>query len=415
MRKYILGRGYILNGLWPLQSFYFFIVHNFTSLNTGQKFIFFGPLILGLLLVQLYKEESHDRLGLLWPFLGVLLNFGHLPYFENDFYRYFFEGKVFFFGLNPYLKSPVELYSMVEFKEWPLIGYPGLTSIYPPLTIGLFAPFALLSLKSSLLIFSLFNGTLIWWFIGFLRRLPRFPNRYLPLTLIFLQREMCLNYHFELIAFLPFFIGVFSTSSFYSVLAFLLSFHLKFIGGFGIVWSLAQRKYKDVLYLVVLFILSFGLFYYLGITESVGLKTFQESWLFAPGFINFLYYGLSFDFGLAKIFSTCFFIVCLVTYLLWQRGKVTLTFFLFFMVGLFYFSPVYNAWYALWPGVILLSFGYRSGAWYLALSPLTYFYFLSMPDGLFLVNFLVHLPFFIFLWELRGEYLRPNHNQANQY
>ena len=414
MQKHILGRGYFLNGLWPLQSILFFIVHNFTSLNSGHKFIFFGTLLFGLLLVQFYKENSQDRLGLLWPCLGVLLNFGHLPYFENDFYRYFFEGKAFLFGLNPYLKSPIELFSMVEFKEFLFIGYPGLTSIYPPLIIGLFAVFSFLSLKSALFIFSLLNAVLIWWLIGFLRRLPRFPNRYLPLTLIFLQREMCLNYHFELIAFLPFLVGVFSTSSSIRVCAFLLSFHLKFIGGFGFIWSLAQRKYKEVSYLVLLLIFSMGLFYYLGMGKGLGIKTFKESWLFAPGLINLLFYGLSLDFSLAKIFSTCLFIVSLVTFLLWQRGKVTVTLFLFFIVGLFYFSPVYNAWYALWPGVILLSFGYRSGAWYLALSPLSYYYFLSIPNGLFLVNVLLHLPFFFFLWELRGEYLNPNHNRANQ-
>jgi hypothetical protein len=58
---------------------------------------------------------------------------GTEPIFENDHYRYLWEGKVIKEGFNPYKLSPnsTKLKS-IEFKDKNKIGYPHLTSIYPP-------------------------------------------------------------------------------------------------------------------------------------------------------------------------------------------------------------------------------------------------------------------------------------------
>lgn len=97
------------------------------------------------------------------------------PLFDNDIYRYLWDGKVLANGVNPFLYPPSspELAPLRD-GHWPLIGYPDVRTIYPPLaqvvfglssTLGLRTP---LGLKSLIFLFDVANILLI---AGLLRRL----------------------------------------------------------------------------------------------------------------------------------------------------------------------------------------------------------------------------------------------------
>ncbi len=74
------------------------------------------------------------RLILLWQVPG------------DDIYRYIWEGRVLFSGLNPYLHPPeAALLEGLRDTVWKAVEYKGVTAIYPPFAEFLFAFFSILS------------------------------------------------------------------------------------------------------------------------------------------------------------------------------------------------------------------------------------------------------------------------------
>ncbi len=67
------------------------------------------------------------------------------PSLSDDLYRYIWEGWLVLHGGNPYLQAPAELGLVPELPVRELVNHPGVTSIYPPLALWLFAVLAALS------------------------------------------------------------------------------------------------------------------------------------------------------------------------------------------------------------------------------------------------------------------------------
>lgn len=397
MLKRLLGKGLWLNGAWVSQALFNFLIHWVLDPNLAQYFSVALFLLVGILFILYLPKMKEESLGIFWLILGVFLNYGLLPFFENDFYRYFFEGKAILLGLNPYNNSPLSLQGEFSYPTFFSIGYPSLSSVYPPLALIFFGLFSFLPFKMTLFIFSLVNALLIYALINYLSNHKPFPKRFLPITLLFLQRELCLQYHFELWALFPFLVAIFSQKSWVRIFGFSLSFHLKFLGIIGLFFLALKRYFRETVIFFLVIFSSLTVFFILKIHLSNGLIAFQEKWLFAPGFINILLNVFSLDFNQAKLMSAFCFILCF--YFMSKRRDPEIKL-LILIVCFFYFSPVYNAWYALWPGVLLLSFGFSSGAWYLALSPLCYAYFLVSSEYLFSINLILHIPFYFFVKEI---------------
>jgi alpha-1,6-mannosyltransferase len=88
--------------------------------------------------------------GLAVGFVARLLQFHGVPVFEDDWYRYLWDGAVVAHGLNPYLFSPEEAGSLDDASPWydlvtaagdvfERINHPALRTIYPPVAEAAFA------------------------------------------------------------------------------------------------------------------------------------------------------------------------------------------------------------------------------------------------------------------------------------
>jgi alpha-1,6-mannosyltransferase len=101
------------------------------------------------------------------------------PLFDDDIYRYLWEGKVLAHGLNPFLYPPLaEELVFLRDANWTRVGYPQISTIYPPLAQYLFALCYLLgarsvvALKAVFVLFDLGNMLLLGRLLGLLKR-PR--------------------------------------------------------------------------------------------------------------------------------------------------------------------------------------------------------------------------------------------------
>lgn len=429
MKKILIGEGLALNLLGPLVGLFYCLLRSGISNPSPVIIVTLWTLIA---LLSYLKGENFTRggakLGLLSLFVTSLLSLFGTPPFENDFYRYFFEGQAFLAGFNPYLQSPASLFHEISFQGIFKIGHPDLTGIYPPMTLGLFAMISFISggsLSLSLLIFSLFNGTLLWLLLTLLEKKRGFHiKKYFPLILVVVIRECLFQYHFELWAVLPFVWALTASKNSQIFLGFFMSFHLKFLGAIGVLYFFLKRSWKMTGLFSTLLLLSFVWFDYLGLLASPGLMAFSERWLFAPGLLNFFWPSLESlaPFGVLKVTSLGLGFVVGLCLILKERRHLErgATFYLVFLLWTFlYFSPVYNAWYALWPGLALVVIGgpySRLGAYSLMTSSLCYLFYVNKNSGvLFVGNLVVHLPYLIILYSVfRGPDLNSNHNQETQ-
>lgn len=104
--------------------------------------LFFGICFLLYLFICLdfeFRQFSLKR-GLLLALLLRLVLILSIPVLSDDFYRYFFDGQLLKFGLNPFLSTPHEISNSLDFGPKPYWDYlyekmnsPHYYSIYPPL------------------------------------------------------------------------------------------------------------------------------------------------------------------------------------------------------------------------------------------------------------------------------------------
>lgn len=400
MRLFLLGRGILPNLLFPIAGVFFqifFLFRKNSPLYLNEiflVFLFILPLAAYVIPKKFIVSLFLGKAGFLSLVVGVLLSFDTHPFFENDHFRYFWEGLVLRSGFNPYSLSPLQLQGTLSFPYFNQIGYPELTSVYPPIILILFAIMGVFSFKSGLIILGLISAFFLNQIFEDLKERKLSPF-FLFVSFFYLFREMIVQHHFEIIAFFPFWIGIRASEEgdkFKSFLGFFLSFQLKFLGVIGI---LKLRKRGEW----ILFCLSIGLslyvFHRVGLPESRGLQAFKEKWLFAPAAMNLIMAtGLSFK--ISKIISMVGFFLTVIIAWVYKRKN----FFLITLTAFFIFSPVYNSWYALWVGIILLYYGFKEGGWILYFSPLTYLFFTHLKPFLFLGNLILHIPLYFSLYRL---------------
>ena len=353
--------------------------------------------------------------------LGVLFLAMGEPLFENDHYRYLWEGKLLLWGENPYTHSPAS--SHLDHIFYPYrdrIAFNELTSPYPPLAIFWFGLGALFDFPMALWFMIFLNAGLVALIYEklYLHLKPWHALALFP----WVQKEFIQAIHIDLLA-----------SSF--LLLWLLSFRgnsgserqstLKkqaLILGLGL-WT----KILTVLALPVLFIQKNGslrcrLFFFLSTLLSLplflfsisqqgqtlnGLYRFGAHWVWNPGFYTFLKDFLYFPGQQARLLSLglyalSFVILFLKLFLDMRRGgekPQSLYWFCYFVFsGLMFFTPVYNAWYAvwfIWPALLLKL---NTGIGYALFSSWGYAYHGS-PELALLAVCLTHIWFLFSLGE----------------
>ena len=133
-------------------------------------------------------------------FLCFLPMLGTEPLFENDQYRYFWEGKVLIEGFNPWRVPPAaELLDGVDFLERELVGFNKLTSPYSPLAVAYHAAFSWLPYSGALLALQTVNA-LLCAFVFFL--LPPLKPIYVVGIAGLIGKEFAQSVHIDLLVWL---------------------------------------------------------------------------------------------------------------------------------------------------------------------------------------------------------------------
>ena len=409
--KLILNNLLINDVYFLISSISFFLISHFCGNNSSYSALALTSFYCLYAAVVFYNRNTFreiKNLNIISFLLSLLFLFATEPILENDHYRYLWEGKVLSEGLWPYFHAPdSSLLNHIVFSHKDKIGYPSLTTVYPPIALFWFtlSSFVFESYENSLTLLMLMNGVLVLFLI---RRLHAVLNNYWGLVLLypFLIKEFIQSVHIDLLAFIFVFLFLLRPRSFYhSCLLISLSIFTKFIG----VLVLAPLLIREIrnkhlfkrFFLIFLMILMIVIYFYiLYVNDGLsGFKAFYQYWAWNPGLFSILWrwFGISNEISrlICQIAFALYFLYVTVTLVrlshINQTVVVGYTYLIF--SGLMYFTPVYNSWYAIWFAVPALMLNLNYGVVYAYLSFLGYISYYN-KDLLIFTEFLSHLLFF---------------------
>lgn len=391
---------------------------------TGGIYYIGFSLLYGLTLFLSFKKYPNNfkRLSLPFFILGCLiLSFGW-PLFENDHYRYLWEGKILLKGFNPYILAPnSETLNHINFTERNSIGFQHLPSLYPPLGLAFFSIGSFLSFKWNLILQMVMNSVLTFLLFNLIKE--KVKIQHLVLLFPFFQKEFIQSIHIDLFAFIflvPLFIQAGKTGSLIKSFKFLglifLSYWIKLLGILILpfLWLKIKKNDRPIIFIISLIIfLSLPVFMSLFIDEISQLKgalAFSQRWTWNPGFFSLLNRLLGFSFYNSRIISLISFavvsaILFLTSFKLYKRQNDTLSdrqlltsIYLLFS-SLMFFTPVYNPWYAIWFLVPALLLQNKSGILYGFFSCCSYISY-GNPELRPVSEFLSHIWFLFSLREI---------------
>jgi hypothetical protein len=352
------------------------------------------------------------------------------PLFENDHFRYIWEAKVLLKGENPYTQIPnsKEL-NHIYFMKKDLIGFPHLTTIYPPLALLWFATGAVLKFPYAMIVLKLLNSGLVFLLFKFLSRY-KISSFHLILIFPFLQKEFISSIHIDLFAISFFIISFFmmtnKTKFKYPFIMNLLSFWTKFLSILSVPFYLLALKKQDrfsasTLLPIISIPVGLILFFFLFVRDInllIGVKAFTASWFWHPGFFTVLTDLFLIEHHLSRRLTAFAFILFYIS-VLWvytkvpvaSRKEVLSSTLLLVFSGLIFFSPVFNPWYAIW----FLPFGLiRKNTWailYTCFSALAYTAY-GKSEFLYISQLINHLTFLPLAWK-EFNFLLKKHNFSN--
>lgn len=327
--------------------------------------------------------------------LGCLFIFFSEPLFENDHFRYIWEGRTLWHGINPYLRPPESILNIFFLKK-ESIAFPGLSTIYPPLSLFFFALVGWLPFKPALLLLMILNAFFVWKLLFWCWEVNN--NRlFLLLSIPFLQKEFIQSVHIDLLA-VVFVLSLLiknkkkenNVNTFLQLHLFgvMLAFYTKIIS-ILLLPSLLMRTYimkgtkKFIIQLLYSWLFSLPLILLYGYLfynkNSSGVSRFSNDWLWCPGFYSFLvrFFKIS-DVEARYVALLCFVCVLLfvhiMAYLKIKKldSRVMSSLAVVTFSSLFFFSPVVNSWYFIW----ILPFAFYSNSqiaiYYVLLSQLAY-------------------------------------------
>lgn len=413
----------LINILWVSSAVILTLLSRIYFSNTstfvgGYSYIALGT-IWGLSVFGLSRLKAFPKFQLSMSafIIGVVTIFFGGPLFENDHFRYLWEGGVFLKGYNPYLFSPEsnELAHLpFSFKEQ--IGFPHLTTVYPPLGIvwfgigGIFEN--LLGFKFSVIILMALNGFLVWWLLDKLKILTK---PWLLVSIIpFLQKEFIQAIHIDLLAacfFFVYLIEIDSPKLKKHILFITLSVWTKLLGLAALpvlLWQF-RKNGKWVFVLIIPILLFFVLTLLTHNFESIsGIRAFSENWVWNPGFYSLL----TKTFGLGEVIARRTSLICfglsligiginMLTHFLKNsttKRQIYIWFYLIFSC-LMFFSPVFNGWYGIWFLLPALLLNLNTGVFYAIFSCWGYIHY-GLEDYHSLAEFMTHIWFLFSLIEL---------------
>ncbi len=433
-----------------------FISHDFSvEKNTIDKpvLLLVGILILAgaVYLAYLFKipKGNLGKNHLLWVIgIGIVLRVLMLfsaPMFENDFYRYLWDGAVTGNAINPYKYSPYEVMKgknvPQELKELAgesgdiieNINHPHLRTIYPPVTQAFFAlsywldSWSLNTWRIILIVMDLATLSLIFNALGMLKLPSSFLIIYWwnPLLIkeIFNSGHLdVLIYPFVLSALILSFKNKFVRSTFSLIIAIGIKLWPVFI--LPIIIRPVLSKPKQLLSLIVLAVATLGIIflpmYMAGLDNSSGPIAYGQSWQNNDSAFKLLTYVSKFFLELLgfetfhKSYMTRLIIIALtgiwILYITFSKKYKNTDLFtksLFIVAFAFLLSPTQFPWYYTWLLPLLTIKPRFSLLLLTALLPMYYLRFYLKPRDQFdlFVNVIVWIEFVpvwaLLIWEWR--------------
>lgn len=320
----------------------------------GLNYILLNLAYLLILFLSRHKFSEKNSLDLLPFILGSLFLLMGDPLFENDQYRYLWEGKVIAAGHNPYQLPPNSpLLSSLYFEKHSLIYAPQLTTIYPPIALGIFTLLSPLSYEWGLRILMLLSAFLIWHILKFCQSKGAHPL-HLALVFPYLQKEFIQGVHIDSLAVAFFLLSLYATR--FTLLFHFASFFTKLLNIITAPFQIDPREglskqIHRLLYLLLPLPLLIGFaVFFMDFEKLSGVRAFTSHWYWNPGLYSLFYQVLELPLWWSRL-------LCLASYTLYYLFIFSLFYakrldreksFLLIFAGLLFFSPVFNPWYALW-------------------------------------------------------------------
>lgn len=315
--------------------------------------------------------------------LRVLLVFSS-PIIEDDYWRYLWDGRVLAHSLNPYAYAPDNpYYDSLDVYYRSKIGFKEFGTIYPPISISIFAiahlikEDSLLILKLILTVFEILTGVIVWQWLKLRKQNVNWSLVYFLSPLVL--KEVANSGHLDSIA------VFFSTLSFF-LLARNLSTTKKGLSSSLGVWmsfavAVGSKLYPIILLPLIirfdknrikgfcLFVLMIGLFYIPFLSERSelldGTKAFAKYWLFNASLfriisllINPIVEEILLSWSFSSLIEQGLLVkavvgVMCVIFCIWIAKKTkdagSLPAALSLSIGsILLLSPVVNSWYVLW-------------------------------------------------------------------
>lgn len=316
---------------------------------------------------------------------------GTEPLFENDQYRYLWEGKIFSEGFNPWKIAPAsKSLDIISFPERDLIGFNKLTSPYSPLAVIYHSWFSHLTYRYAVSAIQIVNIVLSCFVIFIL---PPMRPLYLLGIVGLLCKEFAQSIHIDLIAwmFLYFAVNLLETKKqLSSCIMFGLSTLFKVNGFIAFPWFIVKtyrsRDRKWVLLWIAILLICLALNFAgpLNQNESSGLSAFLQYWVWHPGLLsiweiwssdtylgvkvlNLVWIGGITIFGLILLISSRFeknWLTCVFTFTALARSA-------------------FNTWYFPWFGLFGAFAGESLPIIYALMSPFAYIRY-AQPDKVLL-------------------------------
>jgi hypothetical protein len=305
---------------------------------------------------------------------------GSEPLFENDQYRYLWEGKVLSAGHNPWTEAPAsERLDGIDFPQRELVGFNKLTSPYSPLAVFYHALFSGLAYPEALVLLQLVNAVLGAWVVFLL---PPLRPVYVVGLAGLIGKEFVQSVHIDLLVwiFLLFAMRFQEKASLLKAgLCFCLSALLKVNILLTAPWFVAvayrRARFKGVLLWTGVLGVSIGanVLGPLNGQQASGLTAFLQHWVWHSALLDLWQYTgeeITSGIRLANIFwglGLCVLGVLALIHrcsgLRWSTALFTLTAFC---------RPAFNAWYSPWFALNGAMAGEKWPLIYGLLSPLAY-------------------------------------------
>ncbi len=305
---------------------------------------------------------------LIFYVLSRILLFTNAPLFEDDYFRYLWDGKVLNSGINPFKYAPNNPALNFLNSSWrEHINYPEVNTIYPPLAQLYFSLIyyvfgeSLFGLRLGAVTIEILSSLIL---IKFIRR-QNLSLKPLAIFLFFptLMKENINSVHFDGLA------TIFVTLVFFSLYErdntllkerFLTGFYLA-LGTLTKIFPIvfvplvyAHQKSLSFLFGFILIILIFYFpFFETNLSIFSGTKSFASDWQFFESFAAFFI-----DYKYSRYYL-CFILGALIlcmSYL--KKIRLEHRFISVFLI-IFLFSTVLNSWYWLWCLPLLILFSAR--------------------------------------------------------